>query len=555
MLSQQAKLTMLMALYTADRMDEVAFCTSIDKFRKKTKDEYDEDLYYPNQDDTASNITHEILNNNAMIFQMVVARTQAGKTGCMIAVIEKCFECENPGKRIDPKNIFVITGLSSNDWQVQTSNRMPFLAGNVYHRNQLKKMAKDVKGKKNVLIIIDEVHIACKKKMSIDKIMKELNYKDTDYLQENNINFVEFSATPKAILKHHLEWQKQGKAKIHTMSAGQGYKGPKELLNGRAFQFEKLDYEDENRETSMGAIREIRTKIDETYTSPRFHIIRAPKGEAFGAVKERFIEVFGQEDFDFKDCTSESGSDINQIMKNGAPDGTKPADFPPPLKHTFIFIKENLRCAVTIKPKKHVGILYERFAAKISEDVIVQGLAGRACGYDVPDDMIVYTNLQSLIDYEKDWEHHFQGQMRLTDKPTFADPSSFDVDPMAEPAPVVAPKKNEVEIYPRLLTNMEEVRAALNEVKGYMGLKNAPRPREFYRIDGYAVSTKALGIKKANLKASNRLTIQKANAISKGSNISAVGKKGGSYLVLPVYQSMESPPDSEQYQLRYLKTN
>lgn len=556
MLSQAAKLALIMSMTTARRMNEVMFYASIEDFRKTTQEEDDEELYYPNQDETAEIVTSGILNNSDMIFQLVIARTQAGKTGCMIAIVEKCFECENPGKRINPKNIFVITGLSSNDWQDQTSNRMPFLKNNVYHRNQLKKMAKDLQGKKDVLIIIDEVHIACKKKMTIDKMMKELNYKDTEYLLENNINFVEFSATPKAILEHHREWQKKGNAKIHTMNAGHGYKGPSELLNGRAYQFEKLDYEDEDRETSMNAIRGIRTKISETYASPRFHIIRAPKGEAFGAVKERFIEVFGQEDFDYKDCTSESGSDINKIMKNGAPDGTKPCDFPPPSKHTFIFIKENIRCAVTIKPKKHVGILYERFSARVSEDVIVQGLAGRACGYDVPDDMIVYTNIQSLKDYEKDWEHHFESEkMRLSTRPTFVDPTGFDVDPLAQPAPVIAPKKNNVEIYPRLLESMVEVRAALNEVKGFMGLKNAPRPKEFYRIDGYAVSTKALGIKKAKLKASNRLTIQAANAIGKGSNISAAGKKGGSYLVLPVYESMDSHPDSEKYQLRYLKIN
>lgn len=560
MLSQVAKVAaIIMALATAGRMEDLSFYTAIQKLRKKTRNEEGEELYYPNQDETADIVTNDILNNDQMIFQMVVARTQAGKTGCMIAVIEKCFECENPSKRINPENIYVITGLSSTDWQDQTSNRMPFIGKNVYHRNQLDNMAKDLQGKRDVLIIIDEVHIACKKKMSIDKMMKQLNYKDTEYLQENNINFVEFSATPKAILKHHREWQEKGNAKIHTMNAGEGYKGPSELLNGRAFQYEKLDYDDEDRETSMNAIRAIHTKINETYTSPRFHIIRAPKGEAFGAVKERFIEVFGQHDFDYKDCTSESGSDINKIMKNGAPDGTKSSDFPPPSKHTFIFIKESMRCAVTIKPKKHVGILYERFATRISEDVIVQGLAGRACGYDVPNDMIVYTNLQSLRDYEKDWEHHFQGEkMRLTDKSTFVDPAGFDVDPMTEPTPIVRPKKNNVEIYPRLLADMDEVRNVLKELKEDMGLtekQRAPRPRDFYRIDGYAVSTKALGIKKDKLRKTHRLTIQAANAIGKGSNISAAGKKGGSYLVLPVYESMDSPPDSEKYQLRYLKIN
>ncbi len=105
MLSKQAKLVIMAtkdaiktALRTEGRMKDAAFYGRIQALR----DEEDEELYHPNQDETACKVTDLILNDENMIFQMVVARTQAGKTGCMVAVIEKCFESENPSKRINP---------------------------------------------------------------------------------------------------------------------------------------------------------------------------------------------------------------------------------------------------------------------------------------------------------------------------------------------------------------------------------------------------------------------------------------------------------------------
>jgi hypothetical protein len=51
-----------------------------------------------------------------------------------------------------------------------------------------------------------------------------------------------------------------------------------------------------------------------------------------------------------------------------------------PTKHTFIFIKDTLRCAVTI-PKDYIGILYDRFTNVPNESSVIQGLLGRATGF------------------------------------------------------------------------------------------------------------------------------------------------------------------------------
>ena len=78
----------------------------------------------------------------------------------------------------------------------------------------------------------------------------------------------------------------------------------------------------------------------------------------------------------------------------------------PPQKHTFVFIKEILRCAKT-KIKKFIGIEYERWTTA-SDSSIIQGSVGRLTGYDDNTDSICYTNEKTLINYEKLWNNNME---------------------------------------------------------------------------------------------------------------------------------------------------
>ena len=77
---------------------------------------------------------------------------------------------------IDPRNIFIITGVNSKEWVTQTEGRMPpvIRSNNVIHRGEIKKSGKRICNKKNMLIFIDEVHIAYKEGMSVDKLIHML---------------------------------------------------------------------------------------------------------------------------------------------------------------------------------------------------------------------------------------------------------------------------------------------------------------------------------------------------------------------------------------------
>lgn len=74
-----------------------------------------------------------------------------------------------------------------------------------------------------------------------------------------------------------------------------------------------------------------------------------------------------------------------------------------------------------------------------------------------------------------------------------------------------------------------------------------------HTVDGYSITSKLLkpGLKVDSLEASDRLTMGKASQIGEGTNISSTDK-GSRYLILPVYETMDSPPNSVRFQVRYI---
>lgn len=123
---------------------------------------------YENQDKIGYGIYNKFCTDRTLIYALVIAKTQSGKTGGMLATIKYFIN------DMFPQNIYIITGHSSNEWQNQTKERFPFrIKDRVYHRPQLKrKFLDDIKDKQNILIIIDEIHIACKLRQTLHDIFK-----------------------------------------------------------------------------------------------------------------------------------------------------------------------------------------------------------------------------------------------------------------------------------------------------------------------------------------------------------------------------------------------
>ena len=137
---------------------------------------------------------------------MVVALTQSGKTGTMIGLIKNYLN--DTTNLIPIENIYIITGLSSREWVEQTKNRMPkSIQERVFHRDNLtNKFVDDIKKKKNVLIIIDEIQIAAKENQTLYKAFSKAGFYNKQNLLKNDIKIIEFTATPDGTIYDLMDW-------------------------------------------------------------------------------------------------------------------------------------------------------------------------------------------------------------------------------------------------------------------------------------------------------------------------------------------------------------
>jgi len=347
-------------------------------------------ILYPNQEDCGKRIKL-IFNSRSCVNCLVYGMTQTGKTGCMTSFIQHYILSYN----IPIDNIYIITGLSDKEWKKDTKNRLPdAINSRVFHRVNLSKtFVEDIRKKKNVLVIMDEIQIACKDVQTINKTFKECGFYDLDSLFEKDIKLVQFSATPDGNICDISDWGDNSE-KI-KLEPGEGYYGPKQAIEQkRVKQFKDL--------TIFDNVKELKNDIAEKYINPRYHIIRVPsKRENKDGVNNQekvinnFKKVFG-EGYDYnKNHLKIQKGDINDILKLK------------PNKHTFIFICETQRCAKT-QVKKYIGVSYERHVLNPDDSSIIQGSFGRLTGYDDNGDSICYTNIPSIKIYIKLWDNNME---------------------------------------------------------------------------------------------------------------------------------------------------
>lgn len=341
---------------------------------------------YENQQKIADDVLNafkidEILN------VMVIARTQSGKTGSMCSTVKKLLE--DSTFNIPITNIFIITGLSSVEWKEQTKGRMPDIMNKrVFHRNELtKKFVSSFKTITNALIIMDEVHIASFKEQTIYLSFKEIGLLNKNFLISNSIKILEFSATPNGTLYDLMRWKKHGYKII--AEPGKGYISSIDLLNqNRVFQFKPLNSKDLS--ANLQNITSIKNIIVCKYlNNPLYHIIRTNHSIEQTITINNFKKIFEDVLFEYLTFDIQNKKvDINTFLNKK------------PLKHTFIFIKEKLRCAKTIN-REHIGILYERCVSYINDTNIIQGLLGRMTGYGDNKISICFTNIDTIHKYEE----------------------------------------------------------------------------------------------------------------------------------------------------------
>jgi len=168
-------------------------------------------LVYKDQKKVAKKIIRSFRHNQLVT---LCAPPQWGKTGVSLYV--SYIMAKKRG--IDPNNVFFITAMSDRSWIQQTKTRvLPLWKNNVYHRNTLHKMEsrlqklKEENKEKNILIIIDECHLANKKEHTLGKIFQTLKLNDESEMKRRNIKLLQISATPSNALYDAENWIHHGR--------------------------------------------------------------------------------------------------------------------------------------------------------------------------------------------------------------------------------------------------------------------------------------------------------------------------------------------------------
>ena len=493
-------------------------------------------VVHQNQRKAANDIISEFTQDRNTLLVAAVGKTQSGKTGVMYSLIMEATNTSIDGY-VPVTNVFVITGLSSNEWKEQTKTRLPeVLRENVFHRSELNKGFKEkINGKKNILIIVDEIQIASQLKQSLHKSFSDIL--DTKYMIENDIKIVEFSATPNGTYGNLEYWE--GHYKTVKIQHGLGYVGHKELYErGRMFQCQDL--------TVQGHVEKLHEKIQETFDSPKYHIIRTKVAGGQDECAEVFKRVVG-DDYDYLYHDSENLESIDSVLDKE------------PLKHTVIFLKEMARCAKTFK-KKFIGVWYERYVKSFNDDIAVQGLAGRATGYDDNGESIVYTNMESMTRFIDLWEKDFSPEVPWNSNTTkYSEKKKRTLSKKTLNSALkrdgVSLVEDEFEVDPDIIsfdnggcgyTSFEDLKKKMKAG----GIKNVgnkaciPRVEKDATATEYYISSKVVGSIKKAKDEKNRLFLKDVKTfIRSGTNIDKNAKSGQAWVVYPVYKDETTRPE------------
>ena len=397
-----------MADYT--EQNKAAHAKAIEQFRKMLwdADENGETLVYSPQ----KVVGYQIINAFAQYKRIVTlcAPMQWGKTGTLFWVAyhfmlrkwaERTKHQLASGGLFMPK-IFIITGMSDNEWVEQTKSRFPpMLHANIMHRNSLKKNRETFENLNNALIIIDECHYGADKFGIMGTILREAGLTDIDVLVQRDVFILQTSATPDSTLVQantlfeDIETEGEDWGNVHKTIIPEipaSYTGIWDFLEkGRVMESRNLA----NPAEAQMIISSM--KIMTRNGGPKYHIIRIPIDKEKKDATMNNVLFYGRKDgFDILKHYGKHRIDIDTLKTA-------------PERDTLILIKCLWRAAKTIENTEHIGIIHEAFSYSKSNSAENQGLIGRLCGHGRSKDNmpIIFCHKESVMNYAKLFAERF----------------------------------------------------------------------------------------------------------------------------------------------------
>lgn len=322
-------------------------------------------LVYGPQKNVAKEIISSFSKNDLVT---LCAPPQWGKTGVSLFVSYTMARKH----RINPENIFFITAMSDISWLQQTRDRvLPLWKNNVYHRNTLhhleeriKKLASNKKDR-DILIIVDECHIANKRDFILGKFIDSSGFKDNETMKEKNIKILQISATPSNALIDAEGWINHEKI------------CPR--FNHNYVSFQTFLDDDRLRDPfNLTTDEGCENYFSEVCSgNPQYHFIRSvsagPTGKAIYSLTKTCLQ---------KQCQKHDSEliELNMTKTRGQIKKIFQNLDKQPSKHTFILIKNMLGASKTLSDK-FIGSVHESLPIEKDNSSEIQGLPGRMCGW------------------------------------------------------------------------------------------------------------------------------------------------------------------------------
>ena len=524
-------------------------------------------LFYDEQKLCATEIGNEIIHKNKR-YITVVAPPGSGKTN-LIHCIYHMFKANFPNECIR-KNITITTGMSDIDWQTQTEEGTLLrdtrreCEEKIFHRGQLKHRFKELKEHPELLsnhvFIIDECQIANQIDGTIDKEFKAAGL-TPEMIEKFNIIIINISATPDSLL---VEMVPNDKHALIELETGEDYLSFQYLIDNNFI---------ENYRSDTYLIEHMEEDITR-YTTPRWHIIRVHNRKQ--NILSKIYELNNKGLVNVIKHNSNSRIDkVNDILNT------------PPEKHTIIVIKEFYRASKRLRLTQHIGLVIEPPAKKSDDTVTAQGLMARFLAYYSPDELIfpggqqprlicnkssveryiTFTHTWSYadIDYSSRKVNFNEGELtRFTSTHMNKRADTLDKDTI-----IGMNKTTKYDFYPRdttFNTKKEAIEGFEREVPR-LHVKKADDGEPHFTRDhfhqthspgsrlprnhtdepgGYWISSK---INSYHINTID--TFKRSVRLNKGSNFDGSIQA----LIVPLYESTTSPPDSVQWVVKYQVEN
>ena len=527
-------------------------------------------LWFHTSEIAAYTILEELLNPDTQIITLV-AEPGSGKTAVIHNLIHQMSMLPYD-TAIHPNSITLTTGMSDTEWYNQIKHNFELRDGGylwesiykveenscIVHRSSLHRriswLLNNLEYLSNHRFIIDEHHIADELDMTLDAEFKRLGL-TADKMKEYNIKIINVSATPDvqlSLLKN------LGNHKLVQLENGDQYKG---------FKY----YSSQNMIKDYTNDVELDSLIRQKYSTPRFHFIRARTQQEKGTYRESVVDICKKNNWDIV----EDDSSNNYYLSFKQDDRERQAEglhksiirtYQPPVtkRHTFILIKNKYPASKRLKMTSYTGLVAEKPAAKMNTTVTCNGLIPRFWGYDELPEFpynqkpIFICNKDSVDEYIK-----FSTDFVYNGKSYTSNRIKSDENKLIEfkntwcgNLASIKPSRHDTRISITNGKNGErDYFNSVTEIAEFLrgkGFTNV-RDKDDYEPgpNGYIYCNRD-----SKYKLGNQLIRSEYEKIMPGRHINYEYGNGGSgqpYVVWPVYETMDSEPNSVKYYVHYLK--